>query len=103
MNTVERSLILSVGKPYDFVPEGEKESICGCKVFYIGAEDILKKVFSEEDGTLGYFPQKVTMPPEFFNSAKSVGLPCYADITYNIKLTSKGTDVDIVDIKFVTK
>ena len=39
--------------------------------------EVSKKVFSEEDGTLGYFPQKVTMPPEFFNSAKSVGLPCY--------------------------
>ena len=100
MDTVERSLVLSVGKPYDFVPDGEKESICGCKVYYIGAADVSKKVVSEEDGTLGYFPQKITMPPEFFNIAKSVGLPCYADIIYNVKLTSKGAVADVVDIKF---
>lgn len=103
MNLVRRSLILSVGKPYDFIPEGQKESISGCKMYYVGCDDIMKKEISEEDETLGYFPQKVTMPPNFYQTAKAFGLPCYADITYSIKLTSKGTDVDIMSVEFVKK
>lgn len=101
MQLKERSFILSVGKPYNFVPEGEKEPLVGCKMFYVGASDILQKHEDTDDCTLGYFPQKETMPPEFYEKAIEVGLPAYADITYDIKLKSKGSDVHIVAVEFI--
>lgn len=100
METTKKCLILSVGKPYNFVPDGSTEAINGCKMYYVGADDIMKKATNEEDSTLGYFPQKITMPPVFYDKAKSVGLPAYADVTYNIKLTSKGAEAEIVGVIF---
>lgn len=101
MEVKQRSLILSVGKPYNFVPEGETEALTGCKMYYVGTDNIANTYVDSENETLGYFPQKYTMPTEFYEVAKNVGLPCYADITYTIKLTAKGSDVSITSVNFV--
>lgn len=102
MQVPERSLILAVGRPYDFVPDGETESKSGCKMFYVGAENIGQKKIND-DKTLGYFPQKVTMPFGFYEIASQVGLPCYADVIYEVDLTAKGAEANVVDVKFITK
>lgn len=102
MQYLERSLILAVGRPYDFIPEGETENKSGCKMYYIGTSDISQKKV-RNDKTLGYFPQKVTMPFDFYEIASKVGLPCYADVIYEIDLTAKGAEPIVIDVKFVVK
>lgn len=101
MEIKERFLVLACGKPYDFVPDGETEALTGCKMYYVGCSDVSKKFVDDETGTLGYFPQKATMPTDFFSKCEKVGLPCFADFTLNVKLTSKGSDVSIKNVDFV--
>ena len=101
MQVKNRCFVLSVGKPYNFIPEGETEPLTGCKMYYLGTSDVLKTFVDEENGSLGHFPQKATMPTEFFDSVREVGLPCYADITYDLRFTSKGTDLTISSVDFI--
>lgn len=96
-----KSLVLSVSKPYNFIPEGETEPLVGCKMFYVNAENIAETIVDEETGGLGYFPQKETMTPDLYDKAVAVGLPCYATFTLDIKTTAKGYDVDIKDVEFL--
>lgn len=101
MQLKERFLVLACGKPYDFIPDGETEALTGCKMFYVGCSDMSKKFVDDESGTLGYFPQKTTMPTDFFAKCEKVGLPAVAEFTLDVKLTSKGSDVIIKSVDFV--
>ena len=101
MKTSKKCWVLGVGKPYDFVPEGGTESITGCKLAYIGTDDLTKPQTDEESGIIGIMPQKYTMPPTFYDSVKAIPLPCLADITFAIKLETGGAKVRIADISFI--
>ena len=101
MKTVKRCLVLGLGKPYDFIPDGETKSITGCKMFYIGTDDINKSSVDDESGAIGYIPQKVTMEPAFYETTKNVPLPCLADITFAIKLETSGAKVRVAGVDFV--
>lgn len=102
MKTSKRCWVLGVGKPYDFIPDGGTETIKGCKFFYVGTDDITKPHVDEENGSIGYIPQKITMEPAFYDSVKNIPLPCLADITFAIKLETGGAKVRVVGVDFVT-
>lgn len=47
--------ILSVGRPYDIVPEsGVGDHVTGCTMSYVTTQDIAANHIDEETGTLGY-------------------------------------------------
>lgn len=103
MKVTKRSMILSVEKPYDF-PNEQGEQVRGCAMHFIAMSDIDElnnKTYDEETGACGLVPTKKTMDPSFYDVAKEVQLPCFADITYSIKLTSKKVKAEITDIVFV--
>ena len=101
MKVTKRCYVLGVGKPYDFIPEGGTEPVKGCKLAYVGTDDLSKPYIDEESGNLGHMPQKYTMEPSFYDTVKNVPFPSLADITFAIKLGTSGTKVRIADISFV--
>lgn len=101
MKTSKRCWVLGLGKPYDFIPDGGSESITGCKMYYIGTDDINKPHVDDESGAIGHIPQKVTMEPSFYDTVKKVPLPCLADITFAIKLETSGAKVRVAGVDFV--
>lgn len=101
MKTTKRCIVLGVGKPYDFIPEGETESITGCKLAYLGTTDLTTPVFDDESGLHGIMPQKIRMDPEFYEATMNVSMPCQADITFSIVLGGSGAKVKISDISFI--
>lgn len=57
----------------------------------------------ENDGVLGSVPSKESMPTDFYNKAKSVGLPAYADVEFGMKNSGGKTVLFIKGLDFVTK
>ena len=102
MKVTKRCWVLGVGKPFDFIPDGKTESVTGCKMGYIGTDDLGKSYVDDENGILGVMPQIYKMPPTFYDSVKNIPLPCLADITFAIKLETSGAKTRIADISFVT-
>lgn len=94
--------ILSVGKPYDIPPDsGVGEHITGCTMNYIAAQDINVTNFDEETGSLGYVPLRERMPVDFYERAKSVGLPAVAKVVYGMKSSGGKMTLYIKCLDFV--
>lgn len=77
--------VLSVGKPYDFTPEGQTNSLSGCTMWYISTDDINAKKYDVDTEQLGCTPLKQSMGVDFYNIAKEVGLPAKAKVVYGMK------------------
>ncbi|MGN0328828.1 MAG: hypothetical protein ACI4D4_07585 [Lachnospira sp.] len=96
-------IVLSVGKPYDIAPEsGVGEHVTGCTMQYVAAQDISAKYFDEDTGTVGYAPLKERMPVEFYESAKSNGLPALAKVVYGMKSSGGKQTLYIKGLDFVS-
>lgn len=94
--------VLSVGKPYDIAPEsGVGEHVIGCTMSYVATQDISSNHVDEETGTLGYTPLKERMPVEFYERAKSQGLPSVAKVVYGMKTSGGKTVLYIKGLDFV--
>lgn len=75
--------VLSV-KAYSFTND-KGEELKGCTVHYYPCAKFDKKEEINSDGvsgTLGLQPLKCSMPFEFFNDSKKVGIPCMAKVEY---------------------
>ena len=96
----DRILVVSVGKPYDFKTDDGKD-LSGCAMHYLMTEDVNKS--SENDGVLGYTPCKESMPTDFYNKAKEVGLPAYADVVFGMKNSGGKTVLYIQGLDFAPK
>ena len=95
----EEIIVLSVGLPYDIAPEDGGPHVTGCTMWYIPTGDINKKNIDSDTQALGYVPAKERMGTSFYETAKKVGLPSVAKVTYGMKnsggkmvLTVKGVD-----------
>lgn len=96
------AIVLAVGKPYDFIPEGQTENVYGCKLAYIPTSDINVPYYDEETEIIGHYPQEVRMEPEFYQQVKdSVQLPCKAKITFDILFKTSGVRTSLSNIEFV--
>lgn len=78
-------IVLSVGKPYNFVPEGSTETLSGATMWYIATDDIKTKKFDPDSEVIGCVPLKQNMGVEFYNVVKEVGLPAKARVEYGMK------------------
>ena len=103
MTTSKRCLVLGIGKPYDFVPTGQTESVKGCKFYYLGTDCVDKPHYDDENGIIGHIPQKITMAPSFYDSIveRGIQLPCLANITFAVKFETGGTKVRLAGIDFI--
>lgn len=75
--------VLSV-KAYCFTND-KGEELKGCTVHYYPAATFDKQEDIAENGTsgqLGLQPLKCSMPYEFFETSKKVGIPCMANVSY---------------------
>lgn len=93
--------VLSVGKPYDIAPEGGGDHVTGCTMQYVAAQDISAKYFDEDTGTVGYAPLKERMGVEFYDLAKSNGLPALAKVVYGMKSSGGKQTLYIKGLDFV--
>ena len=94
--------VLSVGKPYDIVPEnGAGDRVTGCTMSYVTTQDITANYADEETGTLGYAPLKERMPVEFYEIAKANGLPAVAKVVYGMKSSGGKQTIYIKGLDFV--
>ena len=62
------------------IPEGSLERVSGCAMHYVITDDVSRTQFDEDTGEVGYIPAKEKMPKEFYEIAKTQGLPAYADV-----------------------
>lgn len=95
MNQKTRILVLAVAKPYDMIPEGSLERVSGCAMHYVITDDVSRTQFDEDTGEVGYIPAKEKMPKEFYEIAKTQGLPAYADAVFGMK-SSGGKNVFVI-------
>jgi len=93
--------ILSVGRPYDIAPESGGDHVIGCTMSYVTTQDIAANHIDEETGTLGYAPLKERMPVEFYERAKSNGLPAVAKVVYGMKSSGGKQTLYIKGLDFV--
>lgn len=95
MNQKTKILVLAVAKPYDMIPEGSLERVSGCSMQYIMTDDVTRVQYDEDTGEVGYIPAKEKMPKEFYETAKSHGLPAYAEAVFGMK-SSGGKNVFVI-------
>ena len=96
----QQVLIISVGKPYSLTTDDGK-NLSGCKMYYLPTTDLT--TVSESESGLGYAPLIETMPYDFYERAKQVGIPCRAKLTLAMR-TEKGKQVlKVVGLDFEQK
>lgn len=91
--------VISLGKPYEFTPEGQSNQLSGCTMYYLMTSDISTPV--ENDGILGVVPSKESMPIDFYNRAKATGLPCQAEVEFGMKNSGGKTVLYIKGLDFI--
>lgn len=75
----EKVIVLSV-KPYSFTNSDNVKQE-GCTVHYYPAET-LDKIYDASTGVYGAQPLKASMPYDFVETVKNVGIPCKASVSY---------------------
>lgn len=94
MEMTQNITILSVGKPYSIANDATKEYNSGCTMWYCNTSDITGKIMDNNSGVLGHAPVKQTMPVEFYEEAKIVGIPAQAIGKFAMR--NKGTGMVLV-------
>ncbi len=97
----EEIVILSVGKPWSIADEASKTYNAGATMWYVNAPDVYDKWYDEDTGTVGNAPIKQTMPPEFYEYVKSIGLPAKAVGTFVQRNKSGGMVLVLSGVRFL--
>lgn len=93
----ENVTILSV-KSYSFDKDGSK--LEGCTVHFYPS-DSFESVVDDSIHLLGLQPSKCTMPFEFYETAKKVGIPCQATVRYVIRQVQGEKVLKVDSINFI--